>query len=82
MSNLCKEIITDEMMNFFNKRTLSHIGMVQKYCQKIYEIDKIKYEQVMQNAVCHDQSKFNNPELYPYIVLTCKFAKEDYKIPK
>jgi len=29
----------DEMKEFFDKRTNSHIGMVKKYCKKIEEYD-------------------------------------------
>jgi hypothetical protein len=63
------EIITEEMVNWFIERTNKHISLVQKYCQKIYNLDSNKYAKILDLGENHDANKFKEPELIPYIIL-------------
>lgn len=72
--------ITKEMVDYYYKRTNEHINRVKKYIEKIY----IKYpifkllKDRLQN---HDQSKFKDPELIPYILITWKYYCKNNNIP-
>ena len=64
-----------EKKDYFNKRTKKHIERVQKACKKI--VDKYpEYEKLLEQCKDHDSSKFEEPEMSPYIELTWS-KKED-----
>jgi len=42
------------MLDFFDKRTKKHIELVQKYCQKIYEYDKKRFNDILERGKEHD----------------------------
>lgn len=59
---------------FFDKRTKKHIERVQNAAKKI--VDKYpEYEKLLEQVKHHDDSKFEEPEMTPYIELT--WAKKD-----
>jgi hypothetical protein len=74
-------VITTEMREQFYTRTMNHIKSVQKFYIKYmlktnknvdFDNDKIWY---------HDYSKFNKPELIPYIAITWNYFCKDFGIP-
>lgn len=77
----------DEKAEWFAKRTLMHIGLVQKYLQRIQmlglpEIDKGLLEEEME----HDASKWREPEYEPYIHTTWRYRQArlgmSYELPE
>ena len=71
-----------KMEDWFEKRTKRHIGLVGKFCKKIAEYDD-RFEELLERAKVHDASKFEDPEVEPYIELTWqKKNNPDYKTTK
>ena len=68
---------TQEMNDWFTKRTKRHIGLVQKYCKKIYDYDSEKFEGLIERGEIHDQSKFKDPEIEPYILVAWDYKCKD-----
>jgi len=68
--------VKQKMKEWYEKRTKAHITLVQKYCKKISTYDK-KYEPLIERGKIHDQSKFEDPEIDPYIYITWKYKCED-----
>jgi hypothetical protein len=66
-------LITPEMLEWFNFRTAQHIALVQKYSRIIEAYDPIRFRGLSQQTEMHDQSKFQEPELVPYIYLTWRY---------
>ena len=77
--------ITDEMRTHFDDRTNRHIGLVQKYVQKIADADPDNFGELPAATETHDQSKFEEPEYEPYVILTwqykCKDDGVDFPLP-
>jgi len=77
---------TEEMRKFYEKRTKKHISLVQKYCKKIYEYDKDRFDGLIERGKVHDQSKYENPEKDLYIYITwdykCKDDGVKFEIPE
>lgn len=75
----------DEMKDWFYKRTDKHIKLVQKYCKKLADYDD-KYSELIGRGKIHDQSKYKDPEVEPYIYVTwdykCKDDGVDFKRPE
>ena len=73
-----------EMKDWFEKRTNRHIKLVQKYCKKIADYDD-KFKELIERGKIHDQSKFKDPEIEPYIYISwdykCKDDGVDFKVP-
>lgn len=65
-----------EMRDWFEKRTNKHIDMVSKYCNKLAELDP-RFGELVERAKVHDKSKFEDPEVDPYIYTTWKYKCED-----
>ena len=80
-----KSVINKEMRDWFEKRTNKHISLVQKYCKKIQEYDPEMFDGLIEQAENHDQSKFEQPEIDPYVLITwqykCKDDGVDFDIP-
>lgn len=74
-----------EMRDWFDKRTNKHIERVQKYCKKIEEYDE-RFKGLVEQAKDHDQSKFKDPEVDPYVYISwdykCKDDGVDFKVPE
>lgn len=57
--------ITDEMRDWYHERTDKHIGLVQKYCEKLSHL----YPELLERGKVHDKSKYESPE-YPASIFT------------
>jgi len=68
---------TQEMKDWFDKRTSEHIERVQKYCQKIEKYDPKKFKGLVEQGKDHDQSKLKKPEIDPYIWITWQYKCQD-----
>lgn len=76
-----------KMRDWFDKRTNKHIELVQKYCKKIEEYDEsFEGMGLLEQAANHDQTKFKDPEVDPYVYITWQYkCKEDgmkFEAPK
>jgi hypothetical protein len=71
--------ITDEMIDWFNKRTTSHIDLVKKYAKKIEEYNPKRFKGLIKQTEDHDKLKFEEPERTPYIKLSWKHKQDNYK---
>lgn len=58
-----------EKKDFFEKRTNEHIKRVQDAAKKIVD-EYSEYKKLLEQVKNHDASKFEEPELTPYIELT------------
>lgn len=78
------DIITDEMLDWFDKRTKRHIELVQKYAAKIAEADD-RFSELPAITEHHDQSKYESPERDPYVLISwdyhCKDTGKKFKCP-
>jgi len=66
----------EKMKEHFDKRTNTHIDLVAKYCKKIAEYDN-RFSELLNRIKDHDQSKFKDPELEPYVYLTWDYKCKD-----
>ena len=75
-----------KMKDWFTKRTDRHINSVQKYCKKLEDYDSKRFKGLIERGEEHDQSKFKDPEIDPYIYVTwsykCKDDGVDWEPPK
>jgi len=75
-----------EMKEWFEKRTNNHIALVQKWCNKIENYDPERFKGLVERSKTHDQSKFEEPEMTPYIYTTwqykCKDDGKEYNPPQ
>ena len=74
---IAKDINMEEMQKFFEKRTNKHIELVRKYCKKIYDTDNERFEGLIERGQRHDQSKFSDPEIGPYLWITWQYKCKD-----
>lgn len=67
-----------EKLDFFKKRTKKHIERVQNAAKKIVNKHD-EYKELLEQVKDHDASKFEEPEMTPYIELTWlkKMDQED-----
>lgn len=72
---------TQEMLDFYYTRTRKHIQLVEKYIEKIYLKFPEKFPTLLVRQIFHDQSKFQEPEFTPYIIMTWNYHCKDEKIP-
>jgi hypothetical protein len=68
---------TPEMEKFFKERTKKHIDLVKKYCEKIQEVYGDQFEGIVERGKTHDQSKWADPEVVPYIYITWDYKHKD-----
>ena len=75
---------TQEMEEYYIKRTTTHIMRVQRYCNILTNKNK-DLSILRHRGIIHDSSKFQSDEYYPYIWLTwyykCKNEKIDFEYP-
>jgi len=75
-----------EMFAWFEKRTKMHIDLVQKNCEKLEKYDPEKFKGLVEQAKNHDASKFEDPEIDPYVYITwqyyCKEHDRKFDAPK
>lgn len=67
----------DEMVKWFEKRTNRHIELVSKYCKKLVEYDEDRFGELLERIKIHDDSKFEEPEKTPYVVITWSYKCKD-----
>ena len=70
--NRIAQSLDDEKEQHFYDRTNMHIELVQKYCALIEEAWE-GFEGLIERGEEHDASKFEEPELTPYIWLTWRY---------
>lgn len=66
-----------EMENWFKKRTDRHIRLVQKWCGKIADYDEERFGKLVERGEAHDQSKFKDPEMDPYVYVAWEYKCKD-----
>ena len=66
-----------KMKEFFEKRTNKHIDAVKKFCKKIADYDEERFGKLVAQVEKHDQSKFKDPEIEPYIYVTWSYKCKD-----
>jgi len=69
--------VSKEMRDFFEQRTAKHINLVQKYCQLIHNYDPERFSGIIKRGEEHDQSKYAEPEVEPYIYITWDYRCKD-----
>lgn len=76
--------ITPEMTDHFEKRTLHHISLVQKYlmmmmksCEDLQAEDSELYAILKDEYDTHDKIKFESEELMPYILIQWRYKKRE-----
>lgn len=74
-----------KMKEFFEERTEKHIKRVKKYADKIFHYDPARFDDLPDQVKDHDQSKYEDPEIDPYIYITwqykCKDEGKDFELP-
>lgn len=70
-------MIDSNMYQHFVDRTNRHRCAVKGFCNKILDYDGNRFDGLMQRAENHDKSKFEEPELEPYIYLTWDYKCKD-----
>lgn len=63
------------MKKWYEDRTNAHIKKVQKYCKKV--ADKFDFPELIERGEIHDKSKWENPELDPYVFITWQYKCKD-----
>ena len=75
----------EKMFDWFNKRTKRHIDLVHKYMARLAVSDR-KYVDLIDRFGSHDASKFEDPEMDPYIYVSwqykCKDDGVDFDVPE
>jgi len=66
----------DKMVDWFEKRTNNHIKLVQKYCELVADYDPV-FEELIERGEVHDASKFEEPEMTPYVWTTWQYKCKD-----
>ena len=69
---------TKQMLDHFIDRTNYHIQLVQKYLDKIISLNDSRLDRAaLEEEKQHDQSKFKEPELTPYVFVNWKYHLKD-----
>ena len=69
---------TQAMISRFKTRTDFHISLVQKYLQKIIDLNDSRLDnKILEEEKTHDQSKFESPEHEPYIHVNWSYYLKD-----
>jgi len=67
---------TPEMDKHFRTRTDRHIALVRKYCGKLASVP-MHLDGIIERGEVHDDSKYAEPEMTPYIWLTWRYKCKD-----
>ncbi len=62
------------MIWHFRDRTDRHVALVRKYCERL---EKAGFKGLVQRGLVHDDSKYRDPEMLPYIWLTWRYKCKD-----
>jgi hypothetical protein len=69
---------TRYMKEHFKQRTNFHISLVQKYLQKIIDLNDPRLDnKILEEEKTHDQSKFEAPEYEPYLHVNWSYYLKD-----
>jgi hypothetical protein len=69
---------TQAMVDHFKQRTNLHISLVQKYLQKIIELNDSRLDnKILEEEKTHDQSKFKSPEFESYLHVNWSYHLKD-----
>lgn len=75
---------TDDKVKYFYDRTNLHRSLVAKYGYRLVEILEQRtgrdFQQLTYNIKHHDDSKFKEPEIEPYILITWNYYCKDHNI--
>jgi hypothetical protein len=75
--------MTEEMIQWFFKRTQHHKDLVNGYCKKLFKLDPILFNGILERGEVHDNSKLESPEMAPYIYVTWNYKlKDEGKTPE
>ena len=70
--------VTQDMLDHFHKRTNLHISLVQKYLQDIINLKDPRLDnKILEKEKVHDQSKFKDPEVGPYVFVDHSYHMKD-----
>lgn len=72
--------ITQEMIEYFTLRTRAHLYLVNKYHNKIAKLKDNHIDLFNKERDEHDNSKWSEPELEPYICITWDYYCKRKKI--
>jgi len=75
-AKVAAQTLPPELQKHFKKRTDAHIALVQKYCRRL-EQSSPELKGLIARGEVHDDSKYNDPELLPYIWLTWRYKCKD-----
>lgn len=62
---------------WFDKRTNNHISLVGKYCKILAKYDPDRFSELLERLKVHDDSKFKDPEIEPYKMITWQYRCKD-----
>jgi len=70
---------TQAMIEHFNRRTAEHIDLVRDYLLKIIDLNDPRLDKkiLSQESIHHDESKFKDPELGPYVFVDHSYHMKD-----
>jgi len=68
--------LKEQMNKWFQERTQKHISFVEKYCKKAAKYND-EFNALLDCIKNHDQTKFKEPELEPYVYITWKYKCQD-----
>jgi len=78
------DMITQEMRDWFDERTMKHINLVQKHAKNIAD-NFTQFKELVEITKKHDESKLKDPEKTPYIFISwnyhCKDIGQKYDMP-
>jgi len=83
VKNIVKKICSQktDMKEHFEKRTNYHIDLVNKYLDKIADLNLPEIDNNLLKKDSHDKSKFEEPEYTPYLYVNWKNKlKDDGKV--
>jgi hypothetical protein len=77
---------TQEMRDWMDERTAIHIGLVQKYAEKLENYDPERFGGIIERCSEHDASKWKEPEYTPYCFIAwdyhCKDLGKSFSVPQ
>ncbi len=70
IKSFIKSLVTQPMIDHFEQRTNYHISLVQKYLQRIIDLNDSRLNlTILEQEKLHDESKFQDPEYNSYIYI-------------
>ena len=77
---LIESAVTQEMLDWYERRTAKHIRLVQKWAGRIAEFDGA-FSDLPGVAAVHDRLKYDEPERTPYIWITWQYRCKELGRP-